>query len=467
MLSLRMDAFASLESSSSSAATSATPRKQARAKATPAAASAARANVAVVALPGSHALVSYRTGGADFAALWDLQFGTLQSESSLPSVDGASSLTALPIRASFANDMALIGTAYGVAHLVPVTCPPAATLLGALGRLKQTLPHLDKAEVASLRAGGDPAVDDEDAVLKRLAASASPRAFGEIFFAFVEKQAAAAAAASAAAGVPEPAAPAPGKRRMTPSQSQRFIHEVLQMSLSSPQHFAEDVLAHLIQSHAVSATLEDNLIPALIERQNFRLLDCCLMCVHDIPESQLLHILQHGLSGAADDELAKYAAAREAETGLPAALEGDAARDAFLYLVLSAPRNDVFMDAYLRNLDYKQSLFLLRLLHSLLKKHLASLDTSLRAATCQRIPSLAQTIDWLCMVLDAHFARIVLSPTAHEVFADLRKLTHEHLDVCTAVESLQGQLSGVMQLLLRQRSAPAVARDYSIERIVM
>jgi hypothetical protein len=89
----------------------------------------------------------------------------------------------------------------------------------------------------------------------------------------------------------------------------------------------------------------------------------------------------------------------------------------FCGLVFSAPRNDVFMEAALRSLPLPQVVVLLALLLRLLRLHG---EHTLAAAAgvgvgaegggggAHPLPSLSTSLDWLRLVLDAHFAALLL-----------------------------------------------------------
>jgi hypothetical protein len=97
-----------------------------------------------------------------------------------------------------------------------------------------------------------------------------------------------------------------------------------------------------------------------------------------------------------------------------AASTNDNALSGLLYfagLIFSAPRNDVFMEGALRALTLPQVEVLLALLLRLLRVHgehtlPAARDSGAPASPV--LPSLATTLDWLRLVLDAHFAALLL-----------------------------------------------------------
>ena len=65
-----------------------------------------------------------------------------------------------------------------------------------------------------------------------------------------------------------------------------------------------------------------------------------------------------------------------------------------------------------------------------------------------RVPSLAQTAEWLSLLIDSHFSTLILTPSAHPLLGSLRAALTDHLSICRSASALKGFLT-----VLTQRTA--------------
>lgn len=98
----------------------------------------------------------------------------------------------------------------------------------------------------------------------------------------------------------------------------------------------------------------------------------------------------------------------------------DPARDVMLASLLTAPSTPAFLYQCLRLLSVDEVVSLLQLLMKWLKRHTKHNSREIRRLYRHRFPSHAQVIEWICLLLDAHFMTLALSPAAHPL---LRRLT--------------------------------------------
>jgi len=66
---------------------------------------------------------------------------------------------------------------------------------------------------------------------------------------------------------------------------------------------------------------------------------------------------------------------------------------------------------------------------------------TLKEQVVTRIPTFAQVLDWSSVVLDAHFAQLVLSKEIHPLLRELQVLVAHEVDACDKMETLPGRLS--------------------------
>lgn len=233
----------------------------------------------------------------------------------------------------------------------------------------------------------------------------------------------------------------------------------------------------LLTSGAVTAAVQPQLLPALCEARVLPLLLDFLRYASDLPETQLVQLLQITLCEVrATEELkvkvAAQAAARKsvplrpfvsmaAETAAAdAAAEATAAADGqwenLLDQLIRAPRNDVLLLQALRALSLPDSVGLLRRLVQLLTRHLGKWEMSLET------PSLAQVLGWLNVLLDAHFSQLLLHAPAHELLKRLGTLAARHAQLCASLNMLHGHLA---QAVTRHALPACLVPDYSVELI--
>ena len=50
-------------------------------------------------------------------------------------------------------------------------------------------------------------------------------------------------------------------------------------------------------------------------------------------------------------------------------------------------------------------------------------------------------VGWINVLLDAHFAALLMSPPSHSLLSTLGHLARRHVQVCSSLKSLKGHLS--------------------------
>eukprot|EP00742_Colponemidia_sp_Colp-10_P005370 GILJ01005738.1.p1 GENE.GILJ01005738.1~~GILJ01005738.1.p1 ORF type:complete len:779 (+),score=141.39 GILJ01005738.1:83-2338(+) len=228
----------------------------------------------------------------------------------------------------------------------------------------------------------------------------------------------------------------------------------------------------LLLTDCVSSQSNAQLIPILIENRQLSLLEMVLTHVHDIDESNLVKLLRFFLSGMetslAEEHIKGKAKEREADPmtigGIQ--LEGDTANEAFLYLVLSAPRNDVFLHTALSSLTLQETKVLLSYLRKWIirfsKKHDKQIKLQNKNRHKQRLPSFAQIIDWVSIVMDSHFTELILVPDFKPLLLDIQRLIAYQIRYCESIEGLKGCMS---HFIHRVEMPAAPIPDYSIEML--
>jgi len=85
------------------------------------------------------------------------------------------------------------------------------------------------------------------------------------------------------------------------------------------------------------------------------LIEKCLIHIYDIPEPDLVRLLKFFLTDAKEDSLKKYVERKEKQNPQERVLlPGDGPSDFFLYLITSAPRNDIFLQTSVKSLTFTE-----------------------------------------------------------------------------------------------------------------
>ena len=79
------------------------------------------------------------------------------------------------------------------------------------------------------------------------------------------------------------------------------------------------------------------------------------------------------------------------------------------------------------------------------------------------MPELSQVLDWLNVLLDAHFTRLLMHKPCHGLLESLSMLSRRHVKMCSSLKSLKGYLK---QTTLVKSAAPSrPVAQYSVETL--
>jgi hypothetical protein len=116
-----------------------------------------------------------------------------------------------------------------------------------------------------------------------------------------------------------------------------------------------------------------------------------------------------------------------------------------LWLVVSRPRNDALLLRSLRSLPIVNVVVLLQFFHTCLHQEGEGLSAGdARDGAAGRDggpPSLAQVLDWTMLLLDAHFASLLVIPSCHSLLRELSRSVGDHSKVAGLLTPLKGVLA--------------------------
>lgn len=205
----------------------------------------------------------------------------------------------------------------------------------------------------------------------------------------------------------------------------------------------------------------------------------------DIPEAILIRIFLEVINSTPESTLNLFWAQSQSRSGSASAVTTVQAvaapsaghpQEALLHIVgllVRAPRNDVFLEQALRSLSTEHVTVLLVCLNRLLEASVRSQPTSVvgkTAGTVSLAPSTGQVLDWVRMLLDAHFARLTLLVRApggaalQDVLTDVATAVTDHAALCDATASLRGE---VLHLMVRGALPRPPQPDHVVEIITL
>ena len=233
-------------------------------------------------------------------------------------------------------------------------------------------------------------------------------------------------------------------------------------------------LQRLLETGQVSARSTPELLPTLMAQSQLELLQMCLVHVHDVPEKELISLVRFLLnhdwgtaarsasSGKRSKEPKRKAQGEGAAAGSPASLAEPL--EQMLCLVVARPRNDAALLRSLRSLPIVNAVVLLQFFHTRLqnlsreddqpqserekpkKTRGGSARAELSAPQARggaggSSPSFAQVLDWTMLLLDAHFAGLLVIPSCHALLSELSRSVADHSDLAQLLAPLKGILA--------------------------
>ncbi|XP_074080860.1 nucleolar protein 11 [Macrotis lagotis] len=275
-----------------------------------------------------------------------------------------------------------------------------------------------------------------------------------------------------------------------------IVTELVGRCKTEPEFYPHSSLVQLIQTQVLSYSLCPDLMAVALEKRDVYLLQLCLQQFPDIPESITCACLKVFLS-IGDDFLKGTDVNMESVVGYidflqdekmgkseivqngfsPVPLEDDNFEDklnksddimnttltcpvtphkaALLNAILHSAYSETFLLPNLKDLTVQHVILFLQYLHFLYEKCSESASMTL-PGPCP--PTLNQIMDWICLLLDAHFTVIVMIPEAKGILASLYKFVKAQVWVYSELNKIEGSLQQ-LQKMHQQRNTGL----YSIE----
>ncbi|NWQ78688.1 NOL11 protein, partial [Columbina picui] len=264
---------------------------------------------------------------------------------------------------------------------------------------------------------------------------------------------------------------------------------------TNPKYYPRNLLLQIVQTRDLSYSLCPDLMAVALEKKDVHLLQICLQRFPDIPEEITYACLQvflsiseaclqrtdvnlESISSYIDTEFnSKEVKTEIVENGFNAELEQDICdskspketrvpadgescpvgpqKAALLNAVLCSAYSETFILPHLKNLPAQQAVLFLRYLYYLYVKCSENIITTLPGV---HSPTISQIMDWMCLLLDAHFTVMVMLPEAKELLSKLHKFVRAQVRFYSELNKIEGSLYE-LQRLNHQKDC----QTYSIE----
>ncbi|KAG7326826.1 hypothetical protein KOW79_010227 [Hemibagrus wyckioides] len=283
----------------------------------------------------------------------------------------------------------------------------------------------------------------------------------------------------------------------------RLACDLVARCQAEPGFYPHAALLQLVDTHFLCHSVCPDLLTLALEKSDFRLCQICLQLFPDIPEAVTCACLKAILSIPdtelermdleADSLLFMKSLTRspdsdgdqhngfcpppvdEESCDVPSetpALGSKPPRDplaldmscpvglhkgALLNEILQTAYSDSLLLPHLKDLSVSQVILLLQYLRFLYLKYSHDAHDQIRTL---RMPAINQILDWVCLLLDAHFTVLVLAPEAKSLLSGLHKFVRSQVKLYSELGKIEGSLEA-----LKQSKQSQELGQYSIEVI--
>ncbi|XP_066472065.1 nucleolar protein 11 [Tiliqua scincoides] len=252
---------------------------------------------------------------------------------------------------------------------------------------------------------------------------------------------------------------------------------------TEPTFYPSACLVQLIQTQGVSYSMCPGLMAVALEKTDVHLLQLCLQQFPDIPEAitcaclrtflklgdehlkemnlgsvadyaddahhskveKQPKVIQNGFSSelleedGCDTELTQKSHATDASELCPVGPQ----KATLLNSILRSAYSETFLLPHLKDLSADQVILFLRYLQYLYMKCNEEATTDFPEIFSV---SINQIMDWMCLLLDAHFTVVVMLPEARKLLSELHKFVRAQVRLCSELNKIEGSLKELQRL---------------------
>ncbi|XP_006017421.1 nucleolar protein 11 isoform X1 [Alligator sinensis] len=265
----------------------------------------------------------------------------------------------------------------------------------------------------------------------------------------------------------------------------RIMTNLLNRCKTEPTFYPQNCLVQLIQTQGLSYSLCPDLMAVALEKTDVHLLQLCLQQFPDIPESvtcaclkAFLSISDDSLEGtnvnldsvicyidiADNDKVEKQTGT--VQNGFSSEMLEDDISDiqltqkphmidsndscpvgpqkaALLNAILRSAYSETFLLPHLKDLSAQQVMLFLRYLRYLYEKCSEKVSMDLPGVLC---PTINQIMDWMCLLLDAHFTVVVMLPEAKGLLSNLHKFVRAQVRFYSELNKIEASLQELQRI---------------------
>ncbi|XP_074649320.1 nucleolar protein 11-like isoform X2 [Tubulanus polymorphus] len=192
------------------------------------------------------------------------------------------------------------------------------------------------------------------------------------------------------------------------------FHSLWKTCCESKNIWPENLLLELIERKLLPMSSMVDVFDVIVQRKCTQMLITAIGVLKHIPEACIVGSLQFILKNLSNTDISSLVNSIEERKSY---LSGDKFKT--INTLLTMPFSDVFLVESLRKMSFTEVLLLLRYLHHLLKFGVESYLDFIETKSL----TILQIVDWLCLLLDAHFAQLILSTDARSILVELHQIT--------------------------------------------
>eukprot|EP00062_Callorhinchus_milii_P004717 gi/632943721/ref/XP_007887102.1/ PREDICTED: nucleolar protein 11 [Callorhinchus milii] len=277
----------------------------------------------------------------------------------------------------------------------------------------------------------------------------------------------------------------PNTQLITAQITTKLVHRCLEEVKFYPQK----ALVQLLQTQVLSYSLCPDLVAVALSKADYFLLQLCLQQFPDIPEAVTCACLKLFLSVSDSDlqdvtldfgDVACYIdienqSPQHTETPevvqngfSPGLLENSCdlplppvkshqppafdvnskcpvslQKAALLNEILLSSYSETFLLPHLKDLSAPQVMLFLQYMKYLYVKYSETVNTELPG---ERVPTVNQVLDWISLLLDAHFTLLVMTPEARGLLTHLHKFVRSQVKFYSELSKIEGSIQGLHQV---------------------
>ncbi|XP_004066307.2 nucleolar protein 11 [Oryzias latipes] len=439
-----------------------------------------------IAAVGAH----HPSAGADFLCIWNINFQTLQAGKEMGG--------------KIYGQLWNYSNKFFIPHgkrlsVIPFTCHKSS-LASALGKLRQARP--EESKCPTYVPSWNKILHEEKAPLSKTGETRKTRSTRktQASLSLTAEQVLELVKTAPAEEVQKEVAELLSRQDIQDLQLGKLASILVCRSQADPHFYAHSSFVHLVHSQFLCHSVCPDLLPLALERKDYFLCQMCLLLFPDIPEVltctclkaficlpdvdaekmclepesvSLMETLitsqhcqgdlQNGFSPPsrveAHSDTANDQQTREGSEKATSRLVCPVGshKAALLNGILQTAYSDTFLLPHLKDLNSQHVLLFLRYLQFLYLRY--SQDTFPQAHS-ERAPSLHQILDWICMMLDAHFTVLVMTPEAKGFLLNLHGFVQSQVKLFSELGKIEGSLQELQKMKRKQDVG-----QYSIEII--